>query len=159
MEQMDFNTLSADQKTFNKMVHIHASPSGVWQSLTIPEQMNAWMMPDSKIDILTEWKVGGPIIMRGHMNGKDFENRGIVLKFEPESALRYTHLSSISRLADRPENHSIIDFKLNPAQDQTGLELTLSNFPNQSIYKHLAFYWNVTLEVLKRLVEQRDGKK
>lgn len=94
--------------------------------------------------------------MRGHMNGKDFENRGTVLQFEPEKALQYTHLSSISRLPDRPENHATIAFRLIPIGDQTTLELTLSNFHNESIQKHLVFYWNVTLEVLKRTVEGRE---
>jgi uncharacterized protein YndB with AHSA1/START domain len=155
MEHMEFNTLPADGKTFHKVVHINASPSRVWQTLTILEQMNAWMMPDVKLDILTDWNVGAPIIMRGHMNGKDFENRGTVLIFEPETTLRYTHLSSISRLPDRPENYTVIDFRLTPAGDQTSLEHTSFNFPNESIYKHFAFYWNVTLEVLKRLIEQR----
>jgi uncharacterized protein YndB with AHSA1/START domain len=153
---MNTGTLSADRKTYNKVLNINAWVSEVWQFLTIPELMNQWMMPDAELAIITEWKVGGPIFMRGHMNGKDFENRGTVLQFEPEKALQYTHLSSISRFPDRPENHAIIDFRLKPAGDQTTLELTLSNFPNESILKHLVFYWNVTLEVLKRTVEGQN---
>lgn len=31
--------------------------------------------------------------------------------------------------------------------------LSLSNFPTESIYKHLAFYWDITLELLKKLIE------
>jgi uncharacterized protein YndB with AHSA1/START domain len=150
------DTPPADRKIFNKTINIHASTSEVWQALTIPERMNQWMMPDAKIDILTEWKVGGPIAIRGRMNEKDFKNSGTVLRFEPEKALAYTHLSSISRLPDRAESHSTIDFRLTQAGDGTILELTLSNFPTESIYKHLAFYWNVTLEILKRTVEMKN---
>ena len=152
---MKTGTLSADQKLFNKVIDIHTTTAEVWHFLTTPELMNQWMMPDAELNIITEWKVGGPIVIRGHLNGKDFENRGTVLQFEPEKALQYTHLSSISRLPDRPENRSIIDFRLKPVGDQTTLELTLSNFPNESILKHLTFYWNVTLEILKRTVEEQ----
>jgi uncharacterized protein YndB with AHSA1/START domain len=153
---MNADTPPAGRKIFNKAVTIHASASEVWHALTTPERMNEWMMPDAKIDILTEWKAGDPISIRGQMNGKDFENRGMVLQFEPGKTLTYTHLSSISRLPDRPENYSRIDFHLTPLGDQTILELTLSNFPNESIHKHLAFYWNVTLEILKRTVESKN---
>jgi hypothetical protein len=44
---------------------------------------------------------------------------------------------------------------LQPIEKQTALALTLSNFPTESIYQHLAFYWTVTLEALKRMIEER----
>ena len=113
------------------------------------------MMSDVEINILTDWKVGGPMVIRGNMNGKNFENWGMVLQFEPEKTLRYSHLSSLSRLPDQPENYSIVDFRLSPMDHQTTLELTLTNFPTESIYQHLAFYWNVTLEILKRMIEEQ----
>jgi hypothetical protein len=68
---------------------------------------------------------------------------------------RYSHLSSISRLPDEQENYSIVAFRLQPKEDETLLTLTLSNFPTESIYQHLAFYWNVTLETLKKMIEER----
>ena len=135
-----------------KTVTIAAPASRVWQALTDPEIMKKWMF-DTEIHIITDWQVGGPIVIRGNFNGKDFENNGTVLRFEPEELLQYSHLSSSSRLPDLPKNHSVLEFKLAPSENQTSLTLTLSNFPTESIYKHLAFYWNVTLEVLKRLIE------
>lgn len=138
----------------NKSVTIHASTAQVWHALTMPDLMKKWMLTDVEIEIITDWKVGSPMLLRGNMNGKDFENTGVVLQFEPERILRYSHLSSLSRLPDVPESYSIIEFKLTPTENQTTLALTLSNFPTESIYKHLTFYWNVTLEVLKRMVEK-----
>ncbi|MEP6895723.1 MAG: SRPBCC domain-containing protein [Chloroflexota bacterium] len=152
---MDSNALSVDQKIMNKTVYINAPPSQVWHMLTNPELMKKWMMPDIELNIITTWKVGSPMIIRGNMGGKDFKNIGIVLQFEPERALQYSHLSSLSRLPDKPASYSIIEFILNPTEDQTSLTLTLSNFPTESIYKHLTFYWNVTLEVLKQMIEQQ----
>jgi len=150
---MDINTLSTSPKIMNKTVQINATTSKFWQMLTTPELMKKWMMSDIDIEIITDWKVGSPIEIRGTMNGKDFENKGTVLQFEPERALQYSHLSSLSRLPDRPENYAVVAFRLNPPGDQTTLTLTLSNFATESIYKHVAFYWNVTLEVLKQMIE------
>jgi uncharacterized protein YndB with AHSA1/START domain len=155
VEKMNMDTLSADRKIFSKAVRINAPTSKVWQVLTTPESMKKWMMPDIEIDIITDWKVGNPIIMHGTMNGKIFENQGTVLQFEPEKALQYSHLSSISRLPDWPESYTIMEFELQPNENQTTLTLTLRNFPTESIYKHLTFYWNVTLEILKKMIEEQ----
>jgi len=153
---MDSDAVPADSKTFNKTVNINAPTSQVWHILTTPELMKKWMVSDDvEINISTGWKVGSPVVIRGNMNGKDFENNGTVLQFEPEKTLQYSHLSSLSRLPDQLKSYSMVEFRLQPMQDQTILTLTLSNFPTESIYKHLAFYWNVTLEVLKKMIENK----
>ncbi|HNM38561.1 MAG TPA: SRPBCC domain-containing protein, partial [Anaerolineales bacterium] len=118
-------------------------------------QMKKWMMPDIELSIQTDWEVGSPIFIRGTMSGKEFENKGLVLKFEPEKNLQYSHLSSVSNLPDRAENYSILDFQLHSIHQKTQLMFTLRNFPTESIYKHMAFYWNVTLEVFKRIAEEQ----
>jgi len=157
---MDSETLPIDSKKFNKAVTINASTSQVWHILTTPELMRKWMISDDiEINISTDWKVGSPMVIRGNMNGKDFENNGTVLQFEPEKTLEYSHLSSTSRLPDQPKSYSIIEFRLQPMEDLTTLTLKVSNFPTESIYKHLAFYWNVTLEVLKRMIENTGSKE
>lgn len=150
---MDSAPLSEHLKRFYKVVYINAPAFRVWQTLTTPELMKKWMMPDIELHIITDWNTGSPIITRGFMNGKHFENKGIVLKFEPEKTLAYSHWSSISRLPDQPQSYTLIEFELQPTDNGTQLAVTLSNFPTESIYKHLAFYWNVTLEVLKRMIE------
>ena len=157
---MDSETLPTDSKKFNKAVTINASTSQVWHILTTPELMKKWMISDDiEININTDWKVGGPMVIHGNMSGKNFENNGTVLQFEPEKILEYSHLSSTSRLPNRPESYSIIEFRLQPMENLTILTLTVSNFPTESIYKHLAFYWNVTLEVLKRMIENKGSNE
>jgi uncharacterized protein YndB with AHSA1/START domain len=148
------DTLPAGRKVMSKTVNINASTSQVWHVLTTPELMKQWMMSDIEIDLITDWKVGSPLVIRGNMNGKNFENRGTVLQFEPNKTLQYSHLSSLSRLPDRPENYAMVEFRLKPKDERTTLTLTLTNCATESIYKHLAFYWNVTLEVLKQMIEK-----
>jgi uncharacterized protein YndB with AHSA1/START domain len=153
-KQTDTSTPPIDNKRFNKTVHINAPTSKVWETLTNPELMKKWMF-ETEINIITDWQVGSPIAIRGDLHGMNFENTGTVLQFERETLLQYSHLSSLSRLPDKPENHSLLEFRLTPVENQTVLTLTLSNFPTESIYKHLAFYWNVTLEILKRTIEEQ----
>ena len=146
----------ATNQTIRKSIHINSSLSAVWEALTQPELMKSWMS-DSEIEIVTTWEVGSPFII----NVEDvsyktaFKNTGVVLQFLKDRVLEYSHLSSLSRLPDKDENYTLIRFTLEPEEDHTLLELDLSNFPTESHYKHIDFYWTVTLEVLKRFVEER----
>jgi hypothetical protein len=75
------------------------------------------------------------------------------LRFESPTILRYSHLSSLSRLPDRPESYSIFEFRLAPVGEGTSLTIAISNFPTESIFKHIDFYWRVTIGIFKRFVE------
>ena len=116
--------------------------------------MKQWMGdPEMEIDIQTNWQVNSPIVISGFHHLK-FENKGTVLQFEPGQALKYNFLSSLSRLPDVPENYTIISFTLSPADSQTALTLVITNFPTETIYRHLDFYWRTTIELIKQLIEK-----
>jgi hypothetical protein len=108
--------------------------------------------PEMKIEVVTDWKINSPIIIRGFHHIR-FENKGTVLQFDREKKLSYSHLSSVSRLPDKPENYSILEFNLTPSGKQTLLELIISNFPTETIRKHLEFYWRTTVVKIKRMAE------
>src|SRR6476660_6560264 len=122
-----------DGKIVNKTIQINAAISKVWEALTRPELMKKWMS-ETEINILTDWKVGNPFLIRGRLHGINFENRGTVLQFEPRKVLQYSHLSSLSRLPDELENYSILEFRLAPINDETSLTFRRAISPqNQSI--------------------------
>jgi uncharacterized protein YndB with AHSA1/START domain len=138
-----------------RTIVINAPPPAVWEALTHPDLMKQWLgEPEMGIEVVTDWTVGGPILTRGFHHAR-FENQGTVLRFEPPAVLRYSHLSSWSRLPDKPESYSVFEFRLQPGEDHTSLTVILSGFPTESIFKHLDFYWRGTLGVLKRFVEAR----
>jgi uncharacterized protein YndB with AHSA1/START domain len=145
----------ATHQTIHQSIRLNAPSNAVWEALTQPELMKNWMS-DSEIEIITTWEVGSPIIINAQeVSYKTaFKNTGAVLQFLKEQVLEYSHLSSLSGLADQPENYTLIRFTLQRQEDHTLLELNLSNFPTESHYKHIDFYWAVTLEVLKRFVEE-----
>jgi uncharacterized protein YndB with AHSA1/START domain len=139
-----------------KAVIIDALPSAVWITLTTPDLMKLWMAePAIGIEINTNWNVGSPIVIKG-FHHVEFENKGTVLLFEPDKILRYNYLSSLSQLPDKPENYSIIEFRLTALENQTSLIVIISNFPTEIIFKHVDFYWRGTVEILKRLLEKQS---
>jgi uncharacterized protein YndB with AHSA1/START domain len=144
---------------FSETIDIDASTLRVWKALTGPEHMRTWMGdPAMELEVAVDWRVGGAMSVRGIHHGY-FENRGVVLAFEPETRLSYTHLSSVSRLPDAPESYSTLDFRLQQAGERTRLALTLTGFPTDTIYRHLAFYWSGTLSALKRYVEAAQASR
>lgn len=149
-------TVKMTETSFNQAINntiiINAKPAKVWEALTNPILMAKWMA-ETEIEIITDWQVGNPITIQGDLHGIPFENNGYVLKFEPERTLRYSHLSSLSNLPDKMESYSIIEFTLQPKGNQTNFTLTLCNFPTETIYRHLAFYWRITLQMLKGFIE------
>ena len=147
-----------DQQTiqpFSKSILIQAPVSKVWKALTDVSLIKKWIL-EEEINIKTDWKIGSAILIEGSAHWVYFENKGTVLQFEPGKILRYTHLSSLSRLPDEPGNYSEIEFKLSAMSDQTDLTLSLSNFPTRSIYQHLLFYWNTTLGIIKKFIENNN---
>jgi uncharacterized protein YndB with AHSA1/START domain len=140
---------------FEKTTLIASDAVTVWQALTQPHLMKQWMgEPEMNIEVQTDWGMNSPIIIKGFHHAR-FENKGMVLEFEENKKLAYTHLSSMSRLEDIPVNYSVIQFELKPAEGKTELVLVIENFPTETIYHHLCFYWRGTAEKIKAFVENQ----
>lgn len=136
-----------------RSVFIHASPEEVWKHLTSADLMQKWMGdPEMAIEVSSDWDVKKPIVIKGfhHIH---FENKGTILQFEPGRVFQYDYLSSMSNLEDLPENYTTITFSLVPKDDRTELTVEAENFPTFEIYKHLEFYWNGTLAIIKWRIE------
>ena len=118
--------------------------------------MKKWLgEPELQIEILTDWKVGNPVLIKG-FHHVAFQNKGVVQLFEYPKIIQYSQLSSVSHLPDKKENYAIIAFKLSSEKDGISLTVRIENFPTESIYKHLAFYWAGTLPILKKLIEKES---
>lgn len=141
--------------SIEKRIVIPAVPEKVWECLTDPVLMTAWMGDEGmEIEVIAEWKVGGAFTIKGFHHAH-FENKGTILQLEPGKVFQYEYLSSLSNLEDKRENYTAIAFTLVPKENGTELTVEAKNFPTFEIYKHLEFYWNGTVEVIKR--EVRGG--
>lgn len=139
---------------FSSTVTINSNPDKVWTTLTDLKLMTQWLgEPEMNIKVSTDWKINTPILISGfhHVN---FENKGIILQYEKENKLSYTHLSSVSQLEDKKENYTTLEFVLTPIDKQTQLTINVENFPTETIQKHLEFYWRTTILTIKRETEK-----
>ncbi|MES2618621.1 MAG: SRPBCC domain-containing protein [Bacteroidota bacterium] len=141
---------------YEKTIAINASATTVWRVLTEPELMQQWAgEPDMHLEIITNWEVGSPFIIKGYHHAV-FENKGLVLQIDAPKRIQYSHLSSLSQLSDDITNYSIHEFVLMPQAEGVTLTLSIHNFPTETIYKHLEFYWNTTLAIVKRVAEKLE---
>ncbi|RWC23665.1 SRPBCC domain-containing protein [Mesorhizobium sp.] len=147
---------SPDISPITNTVLIAATQTRVWQVLTTPEMIPHWMSDEALI-VSLERHVGGAILIQGVLHGMPFENHGTIRAFEPERAFAYGYWSTLSasRLADVPENHTVVSFSLAPADGGTLLTLTLSDFAEPAIRPHANLYWGPTLQILKAVCERR----
>lgn len=134
---------------------ISAPTYAVWDTLTLPPLIQQWTH-DTPIEIQTNWKVGSAIITSGDLHGIQFINSGTILAFDPHTKLSYSFLSSLSNLPDTDASHCILEFNLTHKDTQTRLYLTISNFPNEVICKHMELYWRPTLELIRQQTENRQ---
>ena len=141
-------------RTITKSIEIKATAAVIWRVLTTPDLIREWIS-EGGIETETSWQVGEPIIVSGKLHGTmPFENKGIILHFEPEHVLKYTAWNKLNRLPDVPENHAVIEFQLAPAADHTRLTLVLDQM-NDATYEHYNFYWNVALHQIKLTAERQ----
>jgi uncharacterized protein YndB with AHSA1/START domain len=130
-------------------VVIRASPQTVWHVLTAPEQIEQWLGTQVK----SEWKTGAPIGFAFTWEGKSFEDKGRILRFEPLQAFSYSYWSGLSGLPDEPANYSIVSFAIAPAGGSVRLELRHDHLPSQAMYEHTRANWVETLGTIKALAE------
>lgn len=138
--------------TVNKSLFIQAPAATVWEMLTDPEKINLWMM-DTPVHIQSDWKVGSPLVFTGDLHGLAFENKGIILAFEPEQLLAYTHWSSLSERPDEPEQYGVITFRLTAAEAGTMLDFTQTNTGKYATDRHVNYYWGTALALIKKRCE------
>ncbi len=104
---------------------IHAPAKRVWHALTDAAMVKQYMFGS---DVVTDWKVGSPIVYKGMWEGKPFEDKGKVVAVEPEKRLVVTHWSPLSGTADTPDNYHTVTYALKPAGEST--EVTISQDGN-----------------------------
>ena len=129
---------------------INAPVSKVWQALVNPEIIKQYLF---NTDVISEWKVGSPIIYRGEWEGKPFEDKGEILEIEPEKTLRSTHWSPLSGAPDTPENYHTVTYTLSQKGDSTDVMITQDNNASEEERAHSEKNWQTVLKGMKALLE------
>ena len=128
---------------------IKAPAAGVWDALVNPAMVKQYLFGTN---VVTDWKVGSPIVWQGEWQGKTYEDKGVVLQNVPEKVLETTYWSSMSGKPDAPENYIKVKYELMPVADGTKLTITQTN--NEADKSdHSGDNWKMVLSTIKKIVE------
>jgi len=131
---------------------IDAPPRQVWAALTDPEQIKKYMF-GSQVE--TDWRPGSPIIWKGEYEGKQYEDKGEIVEFEPERRLKVTHFSPLSGQEDVPENYHTLVYELEEHGAKTRVSLSQDKNATEEAAEHSRANWEQMLSGLKQVVESR----
>lgn len=129
---------------------INAPASKVWDALTKPDLIKQYLFGT---EVTTDWKVGGPITYKGEWEGKAYEDKGKILKFDPEKSLVSTHWSPLSGVPDIPENYHAVTYQLSEKDGQTEVTIMQDNNATEDEKAHSEQNWRTVLDGMKKLLE------
>ena len=134
----------------SQSIIIKAPAEEVWRALTTPELRKQWFFG---VDTTTDWKAGSPIVHKGELNGKPYEDKGMIVKIRPPVLLVHTHWSKVSGLPDSPENYQEVTYALAEQDGVTELTVSETNLPSEEAKAVSDKAWQMALAELKKLVE------
>ena len=129
---------------------IKARPDEVWDALTDPGQISAYMF-GTRVE--TTWEQGSRITWSGEYQGRKYEDHGEVLEIDPGRHLKVTHYSPLSGQDDVPENYHTVTYDLIERGALTHVILAQDNNSSPEEAEHSTKNWSMMLDGLKRHVE------
>ncbi len=131
---------------------IKAPGDQVWDALVNPDAIRQYMFGTH---VVSDWHLGSPIVWKGEWQGKTYQDKGVILRFDPGRAIQYTHFSPLSGLPDRPENYHTVTVELKPEGNRTQVTLTQDHNASEEERAHSEQNWGVMLAQLKTFLERR----
>jgi uncharacterized protein YndB with AHSA1/START domain len=129
---------------------INAPASQVWAALTDPALIKQYFFGTN---VETDWKVGSPIYYRGEWQGRAYEDKGVILEFEPPRKLVTTHFSPLAGVPDVPENYHTVTYLLSEQDGRTEVRLLQDRNASEDEKQHSEENWKMMLASLKALLE------
>ena len=131
---------------------VDAPVAKVWEALVNPDAVKQYMFGTN---VASDWKEGSPITWEGEWNGKSYEDKGVILAFEPERKLQYSHFSPMSGEPDKPENYHTVTIELADAGAETQVSLTQDKNATEEAKEHSQKNWEMMLGGLKKYLETK----
>jgi uncharacterized protein YndB with AHSA1/START domain len=131
---------------------IEAPASKVWEALTNPEQIKQWFFGTEAI---SDWKEGSTLEFKGVWEGKEYLDKGVILKMEPEKLFQYSYFSNFSGLEDKPENYANIIYDLEEENGHTTLTVKQENIVDDATRERSENNWKEVLNSLKTMLEKQ----
>jgi len=131
-------------------ISINAPADKVWNALTNPEVIKQYMFGTTAI---SDWKEGSPIVWKGEWQGTTYEDKGVILKLNPERLIQYSHFSPLSGKLDLPESYHTVTIELASDDAETTVSLFQDNNETEQEREHSEQNWQMMLDALKKLLE------
>jgi len=132
-------------------IKINSPISKVWDALTNPELIKKYFFGTNAI---SDWKVGSPLEFKGEWEGKEYHDKGKILKSEKDKLFRYTYLSSMSGKEDIPENYATVTYELSVQNGSTTLKILQDGNETEESKQHSEQNWSYVLNSMKDLLEK-----
>lgn len=135
----------------NKSIRIKGTPAQVWDALTNPKKTKEYFF---NCEVLSDWKVGGPITFKGPAMSKNIELHGEIVAIEPEKLLKYTLQNSED---EHPDTHSTVTDQLESVNGETVVSITDDvgeGAGAEKRYEKSVQGWDNILSGLKAIVEK-----
>jgi len=131
-------------------VTINANRDKVWDALVNPVAIKQYMFG---ANVITDWREESPIVWKGEYQGKPYEDKGVILKFEPGRMLQYSHFSPMSGLPDKPENYHTVTIEVSGNGNKTQATLSQDHNANEKEREESEKNWTTMLNGMKKYVE------
>lgn len=136
--------------TIEKSIYIDASPDAVFHALTSSMDIVRYF-PLRKVT--SEWEVGGEILLEGEADGAAFRDYGVIEAMSKPNQFKYSYWSDNHGTERTPENYLTIDYRLEPNQRGTTLNLKQGNLRAREMFLAMDAVWDHLLSSLAKYVE------
>jgi uncharacterized protein YndB with AHSA1/START domain len=132
-------------------ITINAPVEKVWDAFINPGIIKQYMFGTT---VTSNFKEGSNITWKGEWQGKQYEDKGEIIKLVPLRTLQYTHFSPLAGLPDVPENYHTVIVELNEQGNATAVSLSQDNNTTEQEKEHSEKNWKMMLEDLKKIMEK-----
>ena len=134
----------------NAQIDINTPIARVWQALVSPDMIKQYMFGTTAV---SDWREGAPIVWNGMWEGKPYEDKGVILKMQPDHLLQFSHFSPLSGQPDVPENYHTVTIALSSTEIGTHVNLSQDNNASDEDREHSEHNWGMMLASLKKFLE------
>lgn len=139
-------------KQIRKTYDIHGTTAEVWKAITTPEIIKKYFFGTNA---KSDWKEGSPITFTGEWEGKEYTDKGVILKVIPEKLLTINYWSGMTGKPDIPENYSPYSYELEPDGDNTKVTLVQEGKDDTEESKAKAWeHWDIVMKGLDKLLKE-----
>jgi uncharacterized protein YndB with AHSA1/START domain len=130
---------------------VNRDAAEVWRALVTPAAIKQYMFDTN---VTSDWREGSAITWKGEWQGRSYEDKGVIKRFDPNRLLQYTHFSPLSGLPDKPEHYHTVTITLTPEGNGTRVSLSQDNNATEEAREHSQKNWEMMLGGLKTFLER-----